>query len=102
MLVVPARKRERRSVRFGGMLYRNFRSPKSLVSMQIARAGKNADKDPDSMVAAVRDWLLDAFGSEDGAAVFDRLFDPDDDLDLDAITTLIEKTLEVGTSDPTG
>lgn len=106
MLVVPARPRRARAVNFGGIVYRNFRSPKSLASMRIAAAGKAAGDDPEGMVNAVRDWLTDAFGPQDGPVVFGRLFDPEDDLDLDSVTDLIAKTLEigggVGTANPTG
>lgn len=102
MLVIPAKPRKARRVKLAGVVYDNFLAPKSLASMQIARAGKNAGKDPDGMVVAIRDWLFDAFGPDDGAQIMERLVDPADDIDLETITDLIEKTMSVETPDPTG
>lgn len=102
LLVVPAKPRARRRIKFGGVVYENFRAPKALASMAIAKAGKEAKEDPMGLVDAIKGWLFDAFGTVDGGAVLARLMDGEDDLDLNAVTDLIQKTTELSVENPTG
>ena len=102
VLRIPATKRNRRPVILGDVRYESFRPPKTLASMRIASAAKTAEQDPEALMDAIGEWLVAAFGADDGRAVFARLFAGDDDLDVDSIMDLIQKTLEVAAGDPTG
>ena len=102
VLRINAKKRNRRPVILGDVRYESFRPPKTLASMRIASAAKTAEQDPEALIDAIGEWLVAAFGDDDGRAVFARLFAGDDDLDVDAIMDLIQKTLEVAAGDPTG
>ena len=103
MLRVLARKREARRIDLAGVVYSSFKTPKTLASLDIARASKTAAEDPSAMVDAMLSWVREAFQDEAEAAdVIRRLRDKDDDLDIDTIAELLRETMTAATGDPTG
>ena len=103
VLRVLARKREARRIDLAGVVYSSFKTPKTLASLDIARASKTAAEDPSAMVDAMLSWVREAFQDEAEAAdVIRRLRDKDDDLDIDTIAELLRETMTAATGDPTG
>lgn len=68
-----------------------------IVAQQIQAAGDNVDL----LVDEVKEWIIDTFGETQGEAVWLRLFDPKDQLDIPHITQLIIKLVEVATNPTT-
>ena len=102
ILLIAARKRKRRRVNLVGTVY-EFTAPKTWASIGIAQAGKRAEEDPEGMFRAIGEWIVMGFGQEAGAAILGRLSDPEDDLDLDSLMTLIQKVMEASADgNPTG
>lgn len=72
-----------------------IKKPKSALGLRVAVAAKKAQEDPESMLAAMDSFIDMTFGKKDGAAVRKRLEDPDDDLDYEHITQLVQALMEV-------
>lgn len=72
-----------------------IKKPKSALGLRVAVAAKKAQEDPESMLAAMDSFINMTFGKKDGAAVRKRLEDPDDDLDYEHVTELVQALMEV-------
>lgn len=72
------------------------RKPKAALGLRVAVAAKKAGEDPEGMLKAMNSFITMTFGKKDAAAINKRLEDPDDDLDYDHITELVQALMEVG------
>lgn len=81
-------------VRLVGVDYQ-MPQPKSGALISMARKAKTAEdtKDQGAMLDIVLDWVVAAFGREQGNHINERLNDPLDPLDLEHITKLMGKVL---------
>jgi len=75
--------------------------PKSTVAIALAARAKTAGEDPEALRAELDNWIDIAFGKKQAAKVKARLDDPDDDLDLEHVMSLMSKLAEAATGDPT-
>lgn len=74
--------------------------PKSSTMLKMA-LGAGDQADPKAQWALLENWVLKAFGEDEGNLVLDRLEDEDDDLDVDHLEELIEAVMERATRNPT-
>lgn len=81
-------------VRLVGVEYQ-MPQPKSGSLINMARKAKTAEdsNDQGAMLDIVLDWVVAAFGREQGNHIIERLNDPLDPLDLEHITKLMRKVL---------
>lgn len=71
------------------------KKPKSALGLRVAVASKKAGEDPEGMLNAMDSFIDMTFGKKDGVAIRKRLEDPDDDLDYEHITELVQALMEV-------
>ncbi len=83
-----------------GMPYR-VKIPKTGLTMKLAVHGKQAGEEPAQFVATMDEWIMQVFGSDQAGMIHDRLDDPEDVLDFESLTTLMEKLGEYESGDPT-
>lgn len=81
-------------VRLVGVDYQ-MPQPKSGALINMARKAKTAEdaKDQGAMLDIVLDWVIAAFGREQGNSIVERLNNPLDPLDIEHITKLMGKVL---------
>lgn len=75
--------------------------PKSALAMRVAMSAKQADDDPMVMVEGLERWTKAAFGEKTSEAVWARMDDPDDDLDIPHLMQLMEALMEITSGNPT-
>jgi hypothetical protein len=75
--------------------------PKTTAGIIVAQQIQAAGEDVDLLMDEVKEWVMDTFGDTQGEAVWKRLFDPKDELDIPHITQLIVKLVEVATNPTT-
>lgn len=71
------------------------KKPKSALGLRVAVASKKAGEDPEGMMKAMDTFIDMTFGKKDGVGIRKRLEDPDDDLDYDHITELVQALMAV-------
>lgn len=81
-------------VRLVGVEYQ-MPQPKSGSLINMARKAKTAEdsNDQGAMLDIILEWVVAAFGREQGNHIIERLNDPLDPLDLEHITKLMSKVL---------
>lgn len=99
---IEAKPRKTFAVELVGKEY-TLTAPKSAFALRMAVKSKQAQtaSDPSLLIEAVDEWLEAALGPEQSQEVHDRIDDPNDDLDLEHINTLMEKVMEQTTGVPT-
>lgn len=75
--------------------------PKATLGLLMATRMQDAGEDSKKILEELRAWLDAAFGPKQAAKVWDRLMDPDDDVDVAQMVDLIQKLTEVATPNPT-
>lgn len=74
--------------------------PKTTLAMKLAN-GMDGSSDPEFILGRVEEYLVMTFGPKEGKKIRARLDDPDDQLDIPHIMTLMEKITEVSSGTPT-
>lgn len=75
--------------------------PKTTIGLIVAERMQAAKEDPERLMVELKDWVTSTFGKKQGKKVWDRLFDPDDLLDIDHISDLLGQLTEAGVNPTT-
>ena len=75
--------------------------PKGIIALKFAKTAQNASKDPDKLIDSLVEWLNIAFDEKTAKEIENRLYEPNDDLDISHIIQLIQKLTEIVTGNPT-
>lgn len=78
-----------------------IRAPKASLGIVLAQRIQAAGDNVEDLLEEIKNWLVITFGSKQGPKVYDRIFDPDDELDIPHIVSLIEQLAEMVTGNPT-
>ncbi len=99
---IAAQPRENITVSLVGVEY-VITPPKGSLGLRLAKKAKEAENEKDniSMWDEIMGWVRAGFGAKQTKKIQERLDDPDDDLDIEHITTLMEKIIEATTDNPT-
>jgi hypothetical protein len=92
-LAVVATPQDAISVELVGKKYM-LKPPKSALALKVGVKAKQASEDPSQMLEALDEWLTAAVGAKNVAAIHKRLDDPNDLLDYQHITQLMNLVLE--------
>lgn len=99
-IVVVAEPRKTHNVSLVGVDY-TLTAPKSILALQMATRARAGADAPTEVIESILEWVRSAFGANQTKAIRKRLDDPDDLLDIDHITTLMQKVMEATTATPT-
>lgn len=75
--------------------------PKTTLGLIVAERMQAAKDDPTKLMDELKSWVMSTFGPKQGKKVWDRLFDPNDQLDINHISDLLTKLTEVGANPTT-
>ncbi|UDL16226.1 hypothetical protein SEA_KOZIE_30 [Microbacterium phage Kozie] len=100
-ITIDAEPREQITVHLVGKPYL-LTPPKGALGLQLAERAQaaNATGDVKAIWGEVMDWVTKAVGSKQAADIQARLDDPEDDLDVIHVVTVMEKVVEAVTSNP--
>ena len=98
-ILIAADKREVIPVELVGERY-SILPPKTSLTLKMAVRAKEAGSDPALMYEALQEWIDKAFGKK-AKEVHKRLHDSEDLLDIEHITELMKRIIEVTSGNPT-
>jgi hypothetical protein len=97
--VIATKPRATYDVAIDGESY-SVRAPKAYLAMQLAVTAKQAEEDPSLILAAITEWVEEAFDDR-ADEIKARLGNRKDNLDVNDIMTLMQKLVEASSEDPT-
>lgn len=100
-ITIDAEPREQITVHLVGKPYL-LTPPKGSLGLKLAERATAANESGDvkAIWGEVMDWVTKAVGPKQAADIQSRLDDPDDDLDIIHVVTVMEKVVEAVTSNP--
>ena len=75
--------------------------PKTTLGLIVAERMQAAKDDPTRLMEELKSWVVSTFGKKQGQKVWDRLFDPEDQLDISHVSDLLRQLTEVGVNPTT-
>lgn len=101
-ITIDAEPREQITVNLVGKPYL-LTPPKGALGLTLAERAQEAQASGDvkAIWGEVMGWLTTAVGKKQARAIQERLDDPDDDLDIIHVITVMEKVVEAVTKNPT-
>ena len=99
-IVIEGTAPEKTTVNLVGVDYL-LTTPKAVLGVNLGKAIKQKNDDPDAQLDALRKWLTAAGGKKQADAIMKRLADAEDLLDLKHIFQLINALVEDETENPT-
>lgn len=99
-IVIEATPRKSYDVSLVGIDYK-LTPPKSALALKMANQTRNGADGATDVVDSIYTWVRSAFGPTQSKAIIKRLDDPEDLLDIEHLTQLMQKVMEVMTASPT-
>ena len=75
--------------------------PKTTLGLIVAERMQAAKDDPTVLMKELKSWVMSTFGKKQGEKVWARLFDPNDQLDIQHISDLLNQLTELGVNPTT-
>lgn len=99
-IVIEASPRKTYEVSLVGVDY-TLTPPKSALALRMANQARSGADGASEVVDSIYSWVRSAFGADQYDGIVARLEDPDDLLDIEHLTQLMQKVMEAMTDTPT-